>query len=154
MYWTSKKDSDGLNFNHQRMVESCRKARKEITVLSILVIDDDTQVRTFLREVLEAEGYEVREAGNGKEGVKAYRQRPADLVLCDIFMPEKEGLQTIRELHDEFGKVKVVAMSGGNHHLGKVDFLPLAKKYGATATLHKPFKTSNLVDALKEILAA
>jgi CheY-like chemotaxis protein len=59
---------------------------------SIMIIDDDIQVRTFIREVLVAEGYEVREAGDGKEGVKAFRQRPTDLVLCDIFMPEKGGL--------------------------------------------------------------
>ena len=76
---------------------------------SIMVIDDDIQIRTFVREFLEGEGYEVREAGNGTEGVKAFRQRPANLVLCDIFMPEKEGLQTIRELQDEFGKVKIDA---------------------------------------------
>ena len=105
---------------------------------SVLVIDDDIQVRTFVRKFLEAEGYEVREAGNGAEGVKAFRQQPPDLVLCDIFMPEKEGLQTIRELQDEFGKVKIVAMSGGNHHCSQVDFLPLARKCGAVSVLHKP----------------
>ena len=105
---------------------------------SIMVIDDDIQVRTFVRKVLEGEGYEVREAGNGAEGVKAFRQRPADLVLCDIFMPEKEGLQTIRELQGEFGKVKIVAMSGGNHQCAQVDFLPLARKCGAVSVLYKP----------------
>jgi CheY-like chemotaxis protein len=130
------------------------QGRKEIIVVSVLVIDDDTQVRTFLREVLEAEGYEVREAGNGKEGVKAYRQRPADLVLCDIFMPEKEGLQTIRELHDEFGSVKIVAISGGNVRLSQADVLALAKKYGAIAGLGKPVKSSTLIGTVKEILAA
>ena len=112
---------------------------------SIMVIDDDIQVRTFVREVLEGEGYEVREAGNGAEGVKAFRQRPADLVLCDIFMPEKEGLQTIRELQDEFGKVKIVAMSGGNHQCGQVDFLPLARKCGAVSVLHKPLAPKSLL---------
>jgi CheY-like chemotaxis protein len=121
---------------------------------SIMVIDDDIQIRTFVREVLEGEGYEVREAGNGAEGVKAFRQRPADLVLCDIFMPEKEGLQTIRELHDEFAKVKIVAMSGGNHHLGQVDFLPFAKKYGAVVMLQKPLAAKALLRAVSEILGA
>lgn len=120
---------------------------------SILVIDDDIQVRTFLREILEAQGYEVREAGDGKEGVKSYRKRPADLVLCDIFMPEKEGLQTIREMHDEFGTMKIVAMTGGNPQFSQVDFLHVAKKCGAVATLHKPLQTSKLIEALKEILS-
>jgi two-component system, chemotaxis family, chemotaxis protein CheY len=103
--------------------------------------------------MLEGEGYEVREAGDGKEGVKAFRQRPADLFLCDIFMPEKEGLQTIRELHDEFGSVKIVAMSGGNP-FGKVDFLSLAKKYGAAAALHKPLTPKSLLGAVREVLGA
>src|SRR5450755_2154425 len=115
---------------------------------SIMVIDDDIQVRLFIRKLLEDEGYEVREAGNETEGVKAFRQRPADLVFCDIFMPEKEGLQTIRELQDEFGKVKIVAMSGGNHQCGQVDLLPLARHWpsvwlrcdcqGAGATGQRP----------------
>lgn len=123
-------------------------------MVSILVIDDDAQVRRFIRKVLEAEGCEVREAGNGTEGIKAYRQRPADLVLCDIFMPEKEGLQTIRELHDEFARVKVVAMSGGNDCLGRVDFLPLAQRYGAVAALHKPLAPKTLVEVVKGVLGA
>ena len=121
---------------------------------SIMVIDDDIQIRTFVRKVLEGEGYEVREAGNGAEGVKAFRQRPADLVLCDIFMPEKEGLQTIRELQDEFGKVKIVAMSGGNHQCRQVDFLPLARKCGAVSVLHKPLAPKSLLGAVREVLGA
>ena len=121
---------------------------------SIMVIDDDIQVRTFVRKVLEGEGYEVREAGNGAEGVKAFRQRPADLILCDIFMPEKEGLQTIRELQDEFGKVKIVAMSGGNHQCRQVDFLPLARKCGAVSVLHKPLAPKSLLGAVREVLGA
>src|ERR1700688_4486486 len=112
---------------------------------SIMVIDDDIQVRTVIRKMLEGEGYEGREAGDGKEGIKAFRKRPADLVLCDIFMPEKEGLQTIRELHDEFGKVKIVAMSGGNHEHAQVDLLSFAKKYGAAAALHKPLAPKALL---------
>ncbi len=123
-------------------------------MVSVLVIDDDTQVRTFLRDVLEAEGYEVRDAANGKVGVKAYRQQSADLVLCDIFMPEKEGLQTIRELHDEFGNVKIVAITGGNSRLSQADVLALAKKCGAVAGLGKPVKSSTLIGTLKQILAA
>jgi len=119
---------------------------------SIMVIDDDIQVRTFVREVLESEGYEVRVAGNGAEGVKAFRQRPADLVLCDIFMPEKGGLQTIRELQDEFGKVKIVAMSGGNHEHGRLDLLPFAKKYGASAALHKPLAPKSLLGAVRDVI--
>jgi len=121
---------------------------------SIMVIDDDIQIRTFIRELLEGDGYEVREAGNGTEGVKAFRQRPADLVLCDIFMPKKDGLQTIRELQDEFGKVKIVAMSGGTHQCSQGDFLPLARKCGAVSVLHKPLAPKTLLGAVREVLGA
>jgi DNA-binding NtrC family response regulator len=120
---------------------------------SIMVIDDDIQVRTILREMLEGDGHEVREAGNGSDGIKAFRKRSADLVLCDIFMPEKEGLQTIREMHDEFGRVKIVAMTGGHPQFRQVDVLHLAKKCGAVAALHKPIERRTLVDTLEEILA-
>ena len=131
----------------------CLPPRKELVVPSILVIDDDAQVRTFMRIILEAQGHEVREAGNGNDGIKAYRQRAADLVLCDLFMPDKEGLQTIREMYDEFGKMKIVAITGGSCQYRNVDFLLAAKKCGAVAALHKPFEAKSFVKALNEILA-
>ena len=119
---------------------------------SVLVIDDDAQVRAFVREVLEPEGYEVRQAGNGAEGIEAYRRRPADLILCDLFMPDKEGLETIREFRDGFPRVKVLAMSGGSALLGQVDFLPLALKFGAVAALDKPLTPRALTTAVREAL--
>jgi FixJ family two-component response regulator len=69
-------------------------------------------------------------------------------------MPDKEGLETIRELHNEFGKVKIVAMTGGSVQFSQVDFLNLAKKCGAFSTLQKPFEARAFVGAVKEILAA
>lgn len=119
---------------------------------SILVIDDDSKVRALIRQVLEAEGHEVREAGDGKEGVKAHRQRPADLILCDLFMPEKEGLETIQELKELFPQVRVVAMSGGSPRISPVDFLSIAKTFGAAATLDKPLSPKTLVATVEEVL--
>jgi CheY-like chemotaxis protein len=119
---------------------------------SVLVVDDDAQVRAFVRVVLESGGHEVREATNGAEGITAHRQRPADLILCDIFMPEKEGLETIRELHGLFPQVKIVAMSGGSPRAGPGDFLALAKAFGAAATLDKPIRAKALLEAVKEVL--
>ena len=126
--------------------------RKGNPVASILVIDDDSQIRAFVRGLLEAEGHEVREARNGAEGIKAHRQRPADLILCDIFMPEKEGLETIRELRGDFPQVRIVAMSGGSPRTDPVDFLPLAKAFGAAAVLDKPISPKALVGAVTEAL--
>lgn len=119
---------------------------------SILVIDDDVQLQEFIQIVLEEAGHEVRCAGDGVAGLKAQRQRPADLVICDLYMPEKEGLETIRELHRDFPQVKVIAISGGNPRDGRMDFLPLAKQFGAAAALHKPFMPAELAEKVEQVL--
>ena len=79
----------------------------------ILIIDDDDQIRRVLRKTLERDGYDVADAPNGKEGIRLYRENPADLVITDIIMPEKEGIETIRELRRDFPEVKIIAISGG-----------------------------------------
>lgn len=119
---------------------------------SILVIDDDVQLQEFIRIVLEEAGHEVRCASNGVAGLKSYRQFRADLIVCDLFMPEKEGLETIRELHQEHPQVKVIAISGGCPRDGRMDFLPLAKQFGAAAALHKPLVPAELASSVEEVL--
>ena len=119
---------------------------------AILVIDDEVRIQEFIQMVLEEAGHEVRCAINGVAGLKAQRQRPADLVICDLFMPEKEGLETIQELHRDFPLVKVIAISGGNPRDGRLDFLPLAKQLGAAAALHKPFLPAELANKVEEVL--
>ena len=80
---------------------------------SILIIDDDDAVRGLLRSVLEAEGYEVTEAANGRQGLNQYRLKPTDLVITDNHMPEMNGLVMLRELTREFPDATVIAISGG-----------------------------------------
>jgi DNA-binding NtrC family response regulator len=113
----------------------------------ILVIDDSTHVRVLLRTALQLAGHQVIEASNGEEGLRAFRQQPADLVLCDLFMPVRDGLETIRDLHNDFPGVKVVAMSGGAFQ-GRVNMLPAAGHLGAIAVLDKPFR----LDALRAVV--
>jgi len=117
----------------------------------VLVIDDDDQFRSMLRQVLGREGYEVSEARNGKEGIAFYRATPTDLVISDILMPEQEGLQTIRELRREFPEVKIIAVSGGGAG-GAMNFLKAAKMLGAQRTLWKPFDLEDLRQAVREVL--
>jgi DNA-binding NtrC family response regulator len=74
------------------------------------------------------------------------------LVLCDIFMPEKEGLETIVEMCRQSPPVKVVAMSGGSTKSGSTDFLPMAKRLGATTTLAKPFDKGTLLRIVREAM--
>jgi DNA-binding response OmpR family regulator len=118
----------------------------------ILVIDDDEALRKIIRAVLEGEGYEVDCAADGAEGIKAQSRRPADLVLCDLFMPVKEGLETIRELRAQFPDLKVIAMSGGCPRDGRMDYLPMTKYFGAAAMLHKPFRPRELTEAIANAL--
>ena len=117
----------------------------------ILVIDDDEQVLKTLHQVLEMEGHEVLDAPNGKEGIKIYNEHGADLVITDIIMPEKEGIETIKELRENNTDVKIIAISGG----GSVDprvYLNLAENLGAMRTIIKPFSRDQLLDAVRESL--
>lgn len=117
----------------------------------ILVIDDDNELRSILRAALEVAGHQVWEAADGAQGIRTFRQWPADIILCDVVMPVKEGLETIRELRHLFGDVKIVAMSGGAYG-GTMDFLPFAAKFGAVRILKKPFDMRALRDVLEEVL--
>ncbi len=115
----------------------------------IILIDDDDEFREMLRRMLEGAGYTVREAPNGKVGVQIFKEDAPDLVITDLFMPEQEGLETIRELIRLDPKTKIIAISGGCASLG-LDFLPFAEALGAVSILSKPFSRK---DILREITA-
>ena len=104
----------------------------------ILIIDDEVQILNMLRQMLEGEGYEVIDAPNGKEGIRRYRENPADLIITDILMPEKEGIETIQELKRDFPDIKIIAMSGGGR-LDPKQYLSMAKSFGAQYTFTKDF---------------
>ena len=117
----------------------------------ILVIDDDDQFRGMLRQTLEHAGYEVTDAPNGKEGIRVFRENPADLVITDIIMPEKEGIETIKELRRDFPDVKIIAISGGGR-IGPVSYLKMAKGLGAQCTLTKPIEREELLKTVMELI--
>ncbi|MFA5182840.1 MAG: response regulator [Syntrophales bacterium] len=119
----------------------------------ILLIDDDEQFRMLLRKMLEKAGYnDIEEANDGSMGVKLFRQHPFDLVITDLIMPDKEGIETIIELTGENPQIKIIAMSGGGR-VGPQDYLETAKRLGASRTLAKPFNYSELVDTVHELLS-
>ena len=118
----------------------------------ILVIDDDEQIRRMLRQMLERVGYEVADAPDGDEGIRLYRKRPADVVITDIIMQEKEGLQAIMELRREFPGVKIIAISGGGRLGGPESYLDFAKRFGAVRTFTKPIRKEKLLNAISEVL--
>ncbi|THJ24818.1 MAG: response regulator [Nitrospira sp. CG24E] len=118
---------------------------------SILIIDDDDSLRDALHRTLHKEGYIVMEASEGGRGLKQLESSPADLILLDMFMPDKDGLETIGELRRAHPKIPIIAMSGGGSR-GTVDVLHVAKKLGVRRTLAKPFTREQLLDAVREEL--
>ncbi len=118
----------------------------------ILVIDDDDMIRDVVRQMLENEGFEVADACEGSEGMALQRKRPADLVITDLIMPDQEGLETIKELREEFPQVKIMAISGGGW-IGAGPYLGTAGKIGAHAALAKPFEREALLAVVRELLS-
>ena len=117
----------------------------------ILIIDDDPQARALLRQALERAGHTVLEAADGQEGLQYYRASPTDLIITDILMPEREGLETIMALRKEFPDVKIIAISGGGR-AGRLDFLDIAARLGAQRTFRKPFNLRELLAAVREVV--
>ena len=114
---------------------------------SVLVVDDEDQIRQLIRETLEQAGYDVQEASDGKQGLERYRAKPADLVIMDILMPDQDGLESIMTLRREFPAARVIAITGGSDMIGILNFLDVAKMLGARRTLQKPFDMQTLLDA-------
>lgn len=119
---------------------------------NILLIDDDELFRDVLATALEHSGHRVRQAGDGVEGLRLFHEEPAELVITDIVMPEKEGLDTIRDLRRDFPAVRIIAVSGGLAHDSKL-YLHLAEKFGALHVLAKPFHLAELERVVNAALA-
>ena len=116
----------------------------------ILLVDDDADLREMLRVILISLGHEVIEAGNGREALHLCRTETPDLMLTDLIMPEKEGLETIMELRRLQPDVKIIAMSGGGRSSTQ-DYLKMAKQMGAAHTLSKPFSTAEMAEAITRL---
>jgi two-component system chemotaxis response regulator CheY len=121
---------------------------------SVLVVDDEDQLRQLIREILEQAGYQVTEARDGKEAVLQYRLAPADVVIMDILMPEQDGLETTSTLRREFPNVKIIAITGSSEMIGILSFLDVAKMLGAHRALQKPFEMQTLLDTVQAELQA
>lgn len=117
----------------------------------ILIIDDEPQIRSMLRQMLEREGYSVLDAANGREALRHLAQNPVDLVITDLIMPDMEGIETIRNLKQAHPGIDIIAISGGGR-IGPDTYLELARKLGARFTFTKPIGRSELVTAVRSIL--
>ena len=117
----------------------------------VLIVEDDELVRSMLKTTLEREGYEVMEASDGEKGIRLMKKNPAHLVITDIIMPDKEGIETIIELKRIFPGIKIVAISGGGR-IGPETYLDMAEKFGAMRTFVKPIDRKELLKAVKELI--
>ncbi len=125
----------------------------------VLVIDDEEDMRRVVDVMLKNAGHDTVLAVDGNDGLQKFEQQRFDLVVCDLFMPNREGIATLRELRRLDPAVPVIMMSGhapsatlwGTKHM---DYLAMAKALGATRTIDKPFKYSQLLRLVKECLRA
>jgi CheY-like chemotaxis protein len=119
---------------------------------TILGVDDDWLIRNVLQRVLGSAGYEVEVAADGTEALKRCAAQRFDLVLTDVYMPNRDGFELIKELKKTTRDARVVAMSSGV--LEGIDVLFIAKALGCVATLQKPFGAQELLDTVKTALTA
>ena len=115
---------------------------------SILVVDDENQIRRLVRETLEQAGYHVTEGRDGKEALQQYRLAPVDLVIMDILMPNQDGLETTVALRREFPDVKIIVITDA------LNFFDVAQMLGPHGTLQKPFEMKTLLDTVQAELKA
>ncbi len=116
----------------------------------ILLVDDDDPLRSILRVTLAKMGHDVVEARNGKEALRLCHEERPDIVLTDLVMPEKEGIEMIGALRRFHPDVKIIAMSGGGRG-SAWDYLKIAKHMGATITLAKPFSNEAIARAIAQV---
>jgi DNA-binding response OmpR family regulator len=115
----------------------------------ILVMDDESDTKEMLEQILKAAGYEVMLAADGRDGLMRHRTSPADLVITDLYMPNQDGMETTRELRSRFPTVPIIAMSG---KLDTGTMLSIAQNATDVGILHKPFLTDELIDAVARAL--
>jgi CheY-like chemotaxis protein len=119
---------------------------------SILVVDDEPGIRELLCLMLEAAGHTVVAAEDGVQAPKVLASQPIQVVITDLLMPERDGLEFITEIRKKFPAIKIIAMSGGGH-IARDSYLRIAKNFGAHVLLEKPFSQSGVLGAIETVLA-
>jgi CheY-like chemotaxis protein len=119
----------------------------------ILIVDDEDLIRSTLSKALEMSGFRVATAADGNEGLRLYEELKPDVLVTDILMPAKEGIETILELRRKGARIPIIAISGGDRS-GNQFFLDIADRLGATHVLPKPFRPAQLIALINDSLQA
>jgi CheY-like chemotaxis protein len=114
----------------------------------VLIVDDNKDMRESTRYLLQLIGYDAEVASDGQQAMEIHRMRPVQILLTDIFMPGKDGIETIEAFRRQWPEIKIVAMSGGGA-VATRDYLDVAPDIGADATLRKPFSLESLQQVLQ-----
>lgn len=122
-------------------------------MFNVLIVDDEELFRIMLEEMVRREGHQVRSAANGNEALRAIAQQPPDLIITDILMPEKDGIELIAELGQRGSRIPIIAISGGRRAISLEFNLESAALMGVRATLPKPFSREALRRAITDALA-
>ena len=120
----------------------------------IMIVDDDPVLRMVAGEMLRQNGYEVCEAEDGEVAIRNLQTMTVDLVVVDMLMPNKEGIETIREIKERWPDTRLVAISGGGKGLKTGYLLSVAKTFGADAVYEKPLRASGFLDIVGEAMGA
>ena len=120
-------------------------------MLRILVIDDEALIRSTVVTILEREGFSVEVASDGAAGIDMFHKNPPDLVITDIFMPDRDGITIIRELKRSHPRTKIIAMTGGGP-TRMMEVSSAATFFGADQILLKPFERESLLAAVNAVL--
>ena len=125
--------------------------KESMAMSRILVVDDDRHIRNMLLRIFEGQGYDVSLAENGKHGLEVLAEQDVDLIVSDILMPEKDGLEMISTVKELYPDIKIVAMSGGGH-IGSENYLRLAQHMGAERTIQKVIMCEDIIRVANELL--
>jgi CheY-like chemotaxis protein len=130
---------------------------EDFAMRRVLLIDDDKSVGEATKIVLEAEGFDVVVAEDGRAGLCALEAGRFDLAIVDLFMPGMDGLATAKGLHQINPDLPIIAMSGFMFRgtcPPMPHFVSMAQEAGANATLYKPFRPDELLQAIERATAA
>lgn len=119
---------------------------------NILVVDDEEPIRSLVRKILVKEGHEVCEAENGQVACDLFEKADIDLIITDLVMPEKNGIEMIMEIKRLHPQLKVIAISGGVGFSGQIDLLSVASLLGAKHIIKKPFGVDDIRNAVNDML--
>jgi DNA-binding NtrC family response regulator len=118
-----------------------------------MIVDDDPGIRRALHILLSRAGYQVTQARDGVEALRMWRHSGGDLVITDLHMPEKNGIEMIVELLSHTPGIRIIAMSGGGQ-TRRLDLLGNATMLGAVLTIEKPFTLSEMMNLVRQVLGS